>query len=305
VQNATDPNNPDTDGDGQPDNEDPAPGELPTPTPTATETPTATPTDTPTGTPTFTPTPTATATPTATPTFTNTPIPPGAWNGIWLSSCEFLDCGSVSLNHNEGEETVSGTFAAGNGTIVGIIEDNRLTGTWSFGGENGSIDFWLSADGQSWIGNWNKTAAWCGYRDGQPQPNPCGVATWYGNWTTDCGPSACGTVTLTQDGREVEGTYAGGNGEIEATANGTVLNGTWSRNNSSGDMKFFALENGERFNGNFNDGDFAWCGHRSGADFPDPCLNDGLVVFPIFPPVVVTLQPIIPPIVFPTATPTP
>jgi serine/threonine protein kinase len=304
VENATDPANADTDGDGQPDNEDPAPGELPTPTPTDTATPTATATDTPTGTPTFTPMPTATATPTTTPTFTNTPIPPGVWDGVWLSSCEFLDCGSVTLNHNEGEETISGTFAAGNGTIVGIIEENRLTGTWSFGGENGSIDFWLSDDGQSWIGNWNKTAEWCGYRDGEPEPNPCGVATWYGNWTTDCGPANCGTLSLTQDGTEVEGTYAGGIGEIEATANGTVLNGSWTRNNTSGDMQFFALENGERFNGNFND-TFAWCGHRAGADFPEPCLNEGLVLVPIFPIVVVTLQPFIPPIVFPTATPTP
>jgi hypothetical protein len=307
VENATDPNNADTDGDGQPDNEDPAPGELPTPTPTETptDTPSPTATDQPTSTPTFTATPTETPTPSATPTFSPTPIPPGAWDGVWLSSCEFLDCGSVTLNHNEGEETVSGTFAAGNGTIVGIIEENRLTGTWSFAGENGSIDFWLSDNGQSWIGNWNKTAEWCGYRDGEPEPNPCGVATWYGNWTTDCGPANCGTVSLTQDGREVEGTYANGNGEIEATANGTALNGTWSRNNGSGDLQFFALENGERFNGNFNDGDFAWCGHRAGANFPETCLNEGLVLVPIFPPVVVTLQPFIPPIVFPTATPTP
>ena len=306
VDNATDPNNPDTDGDGQLDNEDPAPGELPTPTPTNTATPTLTPTatDEPTSTPTFTATPTNTATPTVTPTFSPTPIPPGAWNGVWLSSCQFLDCGSVLLTHNEGDETVSGTFAAGSGTIVGIIEENRLTGTWSFAGENGSIDFWLSDDGQFWIGNWDKTAAWCGYRDGQPQPNPCGVATWYGNWTTNCGASGCGTVSLIQNGTEVEGTYADGDGEIEATASGTQLSGTWVRSGNNGDLQFFALENGERFNGNYNDS-FAWCGHRTGADFPDPCLNDGSLVLPIFPIVVVTLQPFIPPIVFPTATPTP
>ncbi|MCB8947553.1 MAG: protein kinase [Ardenticatenaceae bacterium] len=306
VGNGTDPANADTDGDGEPDNLDPAPGELPTPTPTdtATPTPTATATNQPTNTPTFTATPTNTPTPSATPTFSPTPIPPGAWNGVWLSSCQFLDCGSVILSHNEGEETVSGTFAAGNGTIVGIIEENRLTGTWSFAGENGSIDFWLSDDGQNWIGNWDKTAAWCGYRDGQPQPNPCGVATWYGNWTTNCGTSGCGTVSLTQNGTEVEGTYADGDGTIEATASGTALNGTWARSGNSGDMQFFALENGERFNGNYND-NFAWCGHRTGADFPETCLNDGTIVFPIFPIVVVTLQPFIPPIVFPTATPTP
>lgn len=208
------------------------------------------------------------------------------------------------MSHDEGDETVTGTFAAGSGTIVGIIEENRLTGTWSFAGENGSIDFWLSDDGESWIGNWDKTAAWCGYRDGQPQPNPCGVATWYGDWTTDCGPSDCATVSLTQNGTEVAGTYADGDGTIEAEASSTQLNGTWARSGNSGDLQFFALENGERFNGNYND-NFAWCGHRTGADFPDTCLNDGLTIFPIFPPIVVTLQPFIPPIVFPTATPTP
>ncbi len=280
--------------------------ETATPTETETATPTETATETvpPTGTPTFTPTPTETATPSATPTLTNTPIPPGAWNGVWLSSCQFLECGSVILTHNEGDETVSGTFAAGNGAIVGLITENRLTGTWSFAGENGTIDFWLSPTGQTWIGNWNKTAAWCGYRDGQPQPNPCGVATWYGNWTTDCSPSVCGTVSLTQDGTEVEGIYAGGEGIIEGTASGTRLTGTWTRNATSGDLQFFALENGLRFNGNYN-GTFPWCGHRTGANFPETCLNDGSIVFPIFPPVLVTLQPFIPPIVFPTATPTP
>jgi serine/threonine protein kinase len=310
VQNGTDPANADTDGDGLPDNEDPAPGELPTPTATATQTPTPTATDAPTGTPTFTPTATATATqsptptPSATPTFTVTPIPPGVWNGSWLSSCEFLDCGGVTLSHNEGEATVSGTFADGEGTLVGIIEENRLTGTWSFGGENGTIDFWLSADGNSWIGNWDKTAAWCGYRGGEPEPTPCGVATWYGDWTTDCSPAICGDLTLTQNGSEVTGSYAAGEGTITATASNTTLTGTWTRNANSGSLQFFALENGDRFNGNYN-GSFGWCGRRAGAEFPDPCLNDGSIVFPIFPPIVVTLQPILPPIIFPTATPTP
>jgi cell division septation protein DedD len=305
VQNGTDPNNADTDGDGQPDNEDPAPGELPTPTPTATETPSATPTATSTNAPTATSSPTATPTltPSATATPSATPIPPGVWNGSWLSSCEFLDCGGVTLSHNLGEETVSGTFSEGDGTIVGIIEENRLTGTWSFAGENGSIDFWISDDGNNWIGNWNKTAAWCGYRDGEPEPSPCGVASWYGDWTSDCGAAGCNTVSLTQDGTEVEGSYADGDGTIEATASNTTLTGTWNRG-GSGSLQFFILENGDRFSGNYND-DFAWCGHRTGADFPDPCLNDGLVVFPIFPIIVVTLQPFLPPIIFPTATPTP
>ncbi len=154
----TSPTNPDTDGDGIADNVDPDPGQPPTPT----DLPTATPE--PTGVPTVTPTPPPTGTP--------TPVP-GIWSGTWQTSCEFpSDCGQMELTHVG--NSVSGTFANGNGTINGTTTGNRLTGSWTFGGANGTIDFWISDNGKTYQGNSERTFDWCGNRPGETEPNPCG-----------------------------------------------------------------------------------------------------------------------------------
>jgi serine/threonine protein kinase len=287
----TSPLNQDSDTDGTADGAEIAAGTDPLLPPTETPTPVDTPVDTPT--PTNTPVP-----PTHTPT--NTPPPPvGVWNGTWQSECEHLPCGQVELVHLEGESTVSGTFANGDGALVGIIEENRLTGTWSFEGENGTVDFWLTGDMQAWQGNWDRIADWCGFRPGESMPSPCGVASWYGEWMTACGVSSCDIMTITQDGPDVEGVYAGGDGTIDGTVSGTVLTAQWTRG-SSGNLKFF-LGNESQFSGNWNT-DNEWCGHRNSAGFPDPCLNKGLFIL-ISPPVLVTLQPSLPILILPTATP--
>lgn len=290
----TSPTNPDTDGDGVPDGVEVSDGSDPLrpPTPTAVPVNTATPTL---------PQPTQTAT--ATPTPSATPPPGGYWDGAWQSECDFLGCNQVTLNHVEGNPTVSGNFADGNGTLVGIIEANRLTGTWSLGGQTGTFDFWIAPDGQGWHGNWNKTQAWCGYRSGGTPPDPCGVARWYGDWTTDCGNAACGLMELTQNGQFVEGTYANGGGTVTGTADGVTLNGTWTRG-GSGSLQFFMQTEGNQFSGNY-DNNFAWCGYREGAGQPNPCLNQGVIILtPFIPPIVITLQPLLPPIlILPTPTP--
>ncbi len=298
----TSPKDPDTDKDGMTDAIEIATGGDPLLPPTATSPPTGTATNTATAVPmTATPTPAATATPTL------TPLPGGLWNGVWDSQCDYLPCGLVSLAHTEGTTTVSGTFADGAGTLVGILEEDRLTGTWTYGGENGTVDFWISPDGAFWQGNWNKTYSWCGVRSGDLYPSPCGVATWYGEWNTQCNGSSdlCGVVNLTQHGAVVEGVYADGAGEISGTASGSTLSGNWLRGASSGSIAFYIQGEGTQFNGNFND-DFDWCGRREAASLPDPCLNQGLIfIFPDLPIIVVTLQPILPiiPIILPTPTP--
>ncbi len=245
-----------------------------------------------------------TATPTETPTPTATPTPAvGPWNGVWDSACSFLECSSVTLNQAEGSQTVSGTFdvLGGTGTLVGIVEENRLTGTWSLSGGNGTFDFWLAEDEFSWQGNWDKTADWCAVRggSGSPLPTPCGIARWYGEWST-----TYETLTITQNGVEVEGVYANGQGTITGTVDGAKINGTWFRSGNSGSLAFFLPGNGDQFNGNWNNSN-AWCGRRSGVAEPNPCLNQGLVILPVPPIVIVTLQPLLPlpPIIFPTATP--
>lgn len=280
------PRDEDTDGDGLKDNVDPDPGQLPTATPSPTHTPTLT--------------PTAPPTPTATPT----ELPPGAWNGTWQSQCEFLSCDIVEIEHIEGEDQITGTFANGLGRLTGFIEGNRVTGTWVISGASDTFDFWISDDLGFWVGNWGKTESWCGWRPDRPSaPAPCGVASWYGEWETFCGGADCDTMTILQNGPEIEGIYANGEGTIEGFAEGRLLTGSWNRNSSTGDITFFIVNN-RQFSGNFNDS-FEWCGGRGNAGTPGECLyaeDGGITIFtfePVIPNIVVTLAPILPP------TPTP
>ncbi|MCB8982885.1 MAG: protein kinase [Ardenticatenaceae bacterium] len=284
----TSPTNPDTDNDGTPDGIEVATGSNPLLPPTAT--PTHTPEPAPV-TPTFTPTPTATP-----------PTAVGIWDGEWASTCGYLECSSVTLLQAEGSDTVTGSFQAlaDTGTLVGIVEENRLTGTWSLNGSNGSFDFWIDPAGSMWQGNWDKTADWCGVRDAAVQdfPTPCGLARWYGEWD-----STYQTLTITQDGPNIEGTYADGEGTVSGTVSGGIVTGNWFRNGSSGSIKFFMVSNGDQFNGNWNSGN-AWCGQRNGAPDPTPCLNEGSVI--VVPPMIlVTLQPNFDllPFIIPTPTP--
>lgn len=200
---------------------------------------------------------------------TPTPSPTGDWHGTWLTNCGASNCGGMELSQKG--NNVTGTYADGDGTLSGTISDNRLTGTWSRNGGSGTFDFWLTGDKEGFRGSWDKYSAWCGHREGGGDPNPCGVSAWYGTWSTDCGAAGCGNMTISQNGTSVEGTYAGGDGTIIGTVSGNELTGTWSRNNTSGPLKFFMLSNGEQFNGNFG-GSFAWCGYRGGAGQPGTCL---------------------------------
>ena len=288
----TSPTEADTDGDGTKDGVEVNLGTDPLLPPTATVPPTATATDAPE--PTVTPT-VVTRTPTPTPT----PFPAGYWHGIWETECEYLLCGQINFTHDAAQNIVTGTFAEGAGTLVGIFENNLLTGTWSASGETGSFDFWITPDGTTWYGNWNKSYYWCGYRTRGEAPTPCGVATWSGDWLTDCS-SSCETITFTQNGEFVEGVYAGGEGTISATASYTTLNGNWFRGSGDGTITFFMQNEGVQFNGNWNE-EVGWCGYREGGGLPDPCYAEQVFIFQ--PLILVTLQPFLPVIPLPTATP--
>jgi hypothetical protein len=219
------------------------------------------------GTPT--PTPSATPTPTA--------IGGGTWGGTWVTDCFGSMCSQMNLVQTG--NTVAGTYANGEGVISGALSGNRLTGTWTRGGTSGTFDFWIEGSGLRWHGNWNKTNHWCGQRAGQSPLTPCGVSTWYGPWSTSCeGSVPCGDVTLNQVGDTVDGSYAGGAGLINGTVAGNKLTGTWTRNpgspsSTSGAFQFFMTADGQQFQGNFNTS-FYWCGNRSGASLPSPCLKN-------------------------------
>jgi hypothetical protein len=198
-----------------------------------------------------------------------TPTPePSGWEGTWSTNCGGSDCGDMVLTVSG--DDVTGVYADGDGTITGEIDDNHLTGSWHRGGDAGDLDFWLTGNGEQFRGNWDSVYGWCGHREGSNDPSPCAVSSWYGTWTTNCGLAACGTMILSQDGTSVEGTYANGDGSINGDVSGAVLDGTWSRNNSSGSIKFYLLVLGAQFNGNYDD-DFPWCGYMGGAGMPGVC----------------------------------
>ena len=218
------------------------------------------------------------AAPSATPTATSASATPtqtattggGPWSGAWTTNCGLGLCGDMNLVQTGG--TVVGTYAGGDGTINGTVTGNRLTGAWSRAGDSGTLDFWLGGGGQRWRGNFDKVSDWCGARPGLSDPSPCGVATWYGTWTTQCGGSTCNDMTLTQDGTSVSGTYAGGGGTVSGTVNGMELDGTWNRG-GSGTFHFYIQGNGLQFRGNW-DSINEWCGYRSGSSLPAPCLQN-------------------------------
>lgn len=214
------------------------------------------------GIPVFTPPPTPTYTPTS---------EAGPWEGTWVTDCGSSGCDEMVLSQ-EGNN-VSGTYANGDGEIQGTISGNHLTGNWYRNNTSGSIDFWLDAGEKSWRGNYNRSYGWCGWRQGQSQPDPCSVSSWYGTWATNCGASVCGNMNLTQDGITVSGTYASGDGSVSGTVDGLVFTGTWYRNNTSGPFTFYMKTNGTQFQGNYNTS-FAWCGYRDGAGDPSPCLKN-------------------------------
>ena len=201
---------------------------------------------------------------------TPTPAPSG-WHGTWSTTCGISDCEEMELEVS-GDE-VSGSYADGDGTIEGEIHGNRLSGSWHRGGDAGDFDFWLSDNGKQFQGNWDKVYEWCGHREGASDPSECFVGTWYGTWTTNCGLANCGTMILSQDGDDVEGTYAGGDGEINGdVSSGTVLEGTWSRNGFSGSIKFYLTGGGYQFNGNYDDSN-GWCGYQGAAGLPGVCYK--------------------------------
>ena len=205
------------------------------------------------------------------PTPTATPVG-GPWSGTWDTSY-----GQMTLVQTGSQ--VVGAYDNNFGTINGTVTGNRLSGTWAeTSGASGSFYFWIEGSGLRWHGNFDRTNPWCGHRSGQSDLVPCHVSTWYGTWTTKFESSVpCGDMTLNQSGDSVNGNCAGG-GTIVGTVNGNVLQGTMTRNPGSPTQvtlpfKFFLVPGGAQFQGNYN-GTAYWCGWRSGASEPAPCLKN-------------------------------
>lgn len=98
------------------------------------------------------------------------------------------------------------------------------------------------------------------------------VGNFAGQWDHNFG-----TMTLTQSGNTVTGTYHnasdGGNGVVAGIVTGNVLTGTYTKNQTL-PVEFTLSNDGKRFTGNWG-GTNQWCGARPGESFPSGCAFDG------------------------------
>jgi hypothetical protein len=205
---------------------------------------------------------------TATPPPTAAPAA-ASWNGEWVSNCGAFNCGTVNLVQNG--TAVNGTFAGG-GIIFGTVINNRLTGTWSRSGSSGTIDWWLGGSGKKWRGNYSAINGWCGYRAGETEPSPCGVASFSGDWNT-IAETFNAPLSVYQDGDQLIGTLVlpSGNVTMNGSIVGTKATGVWNQPGGTSNTFTWYVLNATQFNGNY-DGDKKWCGYRTGSSAPATCF---------------------------------
>ncbi len=186
-----------------------------------------------------------------------------------MSNCGSFNCGTVNLVQNG--TAVNGTFAGG-GIIFGTVINNRLTGTWSRSGSSGTIDWWLGGSGKKWRGNYNAINGWCGYRAGETEPSPCGVATFTGDWNT-VAETFNAPLSIYQDGSQLVGTLVlpSGNVTMNGSIDGTKATGVWNQAGGASSTFTWYVLNATQFNGNY-DGNKKWCGYRTGSSAPTTCF---------------------------------
>lgn len=115
-----------------------------------------------------------------------------------------------------------------------------------------------------------------------PTYTPTPIAYWAGSWSLYVEPLA-GTypLSLTQSGQSVSGSFVIGADTINisgtVSADGKTVTGTWTNTTSSvsGSFVWQLKTNTNQFVGNFEDSGttYGWCGYRSGASMPSPCLG--------------------------------
>lgn len=93
------------------------------------------------------------------------------WYGTWTTNCDSATCGDMTLTQIG--DTVSGTYAGGEGSISGTVSGTELSGTWTRSGASGPFKFFMTGNGQQFQGNYNTSFGWCGYRSGSSLPSPC------------------------------------------------------------------------------------------------------------------------------------
>ncbi|HLF25440.1 MAG TPA: NBR1-Ig-like domain-containing protein [Anaerolineae bacterium] len=93
------------------------------------------------------------------------------WYGAWTTLCGTANCGDMTLTQSG--DTVTGSYAGGEGSISGTVTGATLTGAWSRTGGSGPFKFFMTGGGLQFQGNYSTDQEWCGYRSGSSAPAPC------------------------------------------------------------------------------------------------------------------------------------
>jgi hypothetical protein len=190
------------------------------------------------------------------------------WIGTW-------QCGSTTLYLTQSANWVTGWSNYQNGRMVGNIDKNTISGTWSTYPDEWSswhktvnVQFVMSLDGNSYewkqspgsITSWDVVGKCIRTSSSQPPTSPP-PANWSGYWL--CGQF--GRLILTQSGEDVTGTYSHQGGMVRGKAIGNMLVGTWLElptydlPDDLGYFKFKISADGNSFNGE-------WCKGTTGVD---------------------------------------
>jgi hypothetical protein len=163
---------------------------------------------------------------------------------------------------------VTGTYTNGGGRIDAQVNGDRLSGSWSQPGRTGGVQATLAPDGRIFICRWTENGRDAGGCDAScrgsavaPPPPPVAAASgWAGSWD-----SSYGRMDIQVRGNQVTGTYTQPAGRIEATAQGSVIEGRWIQGDRSGRMRFTLAPDGRSFAGAWTEMDGRGGGNWGGT----------------------------------------
>jgi hypothetical protein len=211
----------------------------------------------------------ATELPSETPTITQTPTPDIAQLTL-----------SQATNCREGPGVIYGfiiTIQAGVLTeVVGVHAQGNDYVVVDYSGGN-TCWLWLQYADKTDFNGYGLTAY-----NTPPTPTPTYTPTpsfdYEAEWTVWIDTYGPVTMVMDRTGNTVTGTYPRNGGTVTVTgtlsANGQVLSGTWTHSiGGTGPIQFQIKEgNPNQFVGNYNSGNFQFCGAKNGASQPSPCL---------------------------------
>ncbi len=185
-----------------------------------------------------------------------------AFAGCWDSP----EWGWMRLEANG--TAVSGAYEYDEGRIEGVVDGFVFTGMWletpSYAppDDGGEFEFVLSADGQSFAGQWRYgsgegwSGSWTAVRVECEPAAPSGPALqWANRWDT-----TYGEMVLSFSGDRVTGEYESDDGRIEGTVSGRLMTGIWAEEpsyappNDAGQFEFTLAEDGRSFTGRWRYG---------------------------------------------------